>query len=97
MDNPPNSPAYKKADAKLKKITARQKEETPIERHRLRLSSLYVEPNEDGTAWERPQQQTKEDAERELSHAVWDYAGVYDRLVLGNAVPSNMLTAFQAW
>lgn len=96
-DNPPSSREYKRAEAKVKKMAARKKEAIPRQRHNLRLSSLYVEPSEDGTGWLRPQQQSKEEALNEIMDAVNDYSSAYDHLVRGNDDPNLMLTAFQAW
>lgn len=95
--SPPGSRAFEKAEAKVKKMAARKMSEIPHQRHKLRLSSLYVEPSEDGLGWLRPQQQDKEEALNEIMEAVNDYSSAYDHLVRGNDDPNVMLTAFQAW
>jgi len=75
----PGSPAWKKADEELEKITQSQIKRTPEARHKSRLKALYVEPLESG--WNRPAE-TPETAARDfLTDAINDYSGAQSRYV----------------
>ena len=54
MKSHPQSEEYKEADRELENITERQRKHTPESRHQMRVRSLYVEPNESFTGWDRP-------------------------------------------
>jgi len=99
MDHDPGSEEYEEAQRLIDESAERRKEELPDSRHQLRLSTLYVGPNSDGSGWERPQDQAGEDARHEVWDAVNDYSLVYDRLIRGNEgpLPSKIRAAFLAW
>jgi AbiV family abortive infection protein len=53
MENHPQSPAWQKADAELKRIDEIKKKRTPSDRHEKRIAALYVEPVSE-SQWNRP-------------------------------------------
>jgi AbiV family abortive infection protein len=77
MTNPPQSQAWKDADAQLNKIIKRKDERTPNDRHLMRMRALYVEPKS-SVGWNRPADVTEAEAQHYLMEAVNDYAGPYN-------------------
>jgi AbiV family abortive infection protein len=69
----PQSDEWKDADKELNKITKLQKKRTPEDRHKERMSALYVEPNEYGTRWSRPKEKTQEAAKIFIEDSANDY------------------------
>jgi hypothetical protein len=51
----------------------------PHQRHDLRQKSLYVEPSNSGTSWNRPKDQSKQTAREEIEGAANAYLGALDR------------------
>jgi hypothetical protein len=66
MQNHPQSQEYLEADKRLDAIVKRLSRTVPHDRHELRQKALYVEPTDSGTAWNRPKDQTKEEAYEQL-------------------------------
>src|SRR5437667_3796 len=62
----PQSPEAHKADAQLDSIAKRLYREMPHQRHDLRQKSLYVEPSDSGTSWNRPKDRSKQTAREEI-------------------------------
>lgn len=77
MKSDPASKEWKEADEKLAKITHEKRRRVPNERHRQRMSALYVEPVSSGS-WNQPVRTiTKECSQGFLSDAVNDYSIQY--------------------
>lgn len=95
--NKPGTPEFKTADDEIQSLTAQRMQVLPGERHRLRLSALYVGVTFDGTGWERPADFCAEDIRMAVWDAVNDYSPEYDRLVRGNDNPNPFLDAWNAW
>jgi len=93
------SEEYRKADAQLQEIVDKQKRRTPLERHQTRLKCLYVDPDDNGVAWKRPSDQTREDAETFLSDAANDYSTQYHLYHRGNVhgESKEFYDALQQW
>jgi AbiV family abortive infection protein len=87
MENPPQSPEWKKVDAELKRIDATKTRRTPGDRHERRMAALYVEPLSD-TQWNRPAEISALEAYEFLVDAVNDYAGRYQQ---GYVTDADML------
>jgi len=81
MQSEPTSPEYQRASQALVEIGDTQRKHAPTQRHAQRLRSLYVEPNENGTSWNKPWVIATEDAANFLQDAVNDYAGTRDRFL----------------
>lgn len=99
MRNHPQSKEYKETIKQLNDITKKQKKRTPNERHKKRMKALYVEPNDSGTGWNRPLEESKIEAKLFLNDAVNDYAVQYDRLQHGyiQDVDTELFHALQGW
>lgn len=99
LNSHPHSKEYQDADKQLNDIASRQRARNPENRHRQRLSALYVEPTENGSAWNRPKQKSREEAVHYLTDAVNDYAGQYDRFQSGSLefIDPDLFRAFKAW
>ncbi len=99
MHSHPQSDEWKSADKELNEITKRQMKRVPQERHKERMSALYVEPNEFGTRWKRPREKSEDEARVFLEDAANDYAGQYDRIQRGTVQYSDeeLFHALQAW
>lgn len=95
----PQSQEYKEADKQINDITKLQKKRTPEDRHRERVRALYVEPNDSGTAWNRPNQTPQEKARIFIEDAVNDYAPEYDRIQRGTIqyIEPELFQALQEW
>lgn len=95
----PQSEEYKEANKQLNEITDQQKKRTPKDRHMVRLRALYVEPNDSGTDWNKPQEKSQDEARVFLVDAVNDYAGEYDRIQNGaiQLTDSELFQALQEW
>jgi len=98
MTADPQSEEYQLAEAELAVLTKRQRQETPGERHRLRMTGLYVDPDDAGTTWCRPCERGREEALDFVNDAVNDYATQYHQLTDNFYHPDpEFLRAFQAW
>ena len=99
LDHHPQSQEYKEAAKRLNDITRRQRKRTPQDRHKERLSALYVEPNETGNDWNRPLEKSQEEARTFIVDAVNDYSVQYDRLQRGTiqADDPELFQALQEW
>jgi AbiV family abortive infection protein len=76
MEQHPQSAEWKKADAEIKRIQDIKKKRIPSDRHRSRMSALYVEPVSDHR-WTRPGDTSADMARQFLEDAANDYAGRY--------------------
>lgn len=77
MQFPPGSKEWKEADAQLEKINNEKRKRIPDERHRQRMSALYVEPLSGGS-WNQPARRiTQEFSQEFVCDAVNDYAVQY--------------------
>ncbi len=70
---------YKDADKQINEATKRKKKRIPNERHKQRIRSLYVEPNETENSWNKPQDTTPDTAKSFIEDAVNDYSVQYDK------------------
>jgi AbiV family abortive infection protein len=94
----PQSEEYKQARKQIHKITQRLKRRTPLDRHKERMNSLYVEPDELGTRWNRPRNNTPSvDAMNFILDALNDYRGEYHRLEYIEHSDTELFQALQAW
>lgn len=93
------SPAWWAARRIIDESSDNLGQQLPGARHELRMRALYVNPCDDGNGWQRPQDQTPEEARHEVQDAISDYSLVYDGVVCGNEfhIPNAFLTDFQAW
>ncbi len=98
-ENQPHTEEWRAADARVQEIMAEQRSHTPSDRHRTRMSCLYVDPDDTGTAWKRPKDQTKEEAQTFLEDAANDYSVQYDHFQGGNVADVNaeFYNALQQW
>jgi len=102
MKNHPQSEAWKKADAELKRIDEMKKKRTPGDRHEKRVAALYVEPLSE-TNWNRPAVTTATTAHDSMQEAVNDYAGRYQQGYITSAdsmlkhVDLELYNALEQW
>ena len=99
-ENQPHTEEWRAADTeRVRDIMAEQRSHTPSDRHRTRMSCLYVDPDDTGTAWKRPKDQTKEEAQTFLEDAANDYSVQYDHFQGGNVADVNaeFYNALQQW
>jgi AbiV family abortive infection protein len=73
MELPPQSPERQKLEAEFDQIIEEIKKSIPIDRHRTRMSALYVEPKSE-TEWHRPADYTASAAHAFLLNASNDYS-----------------------
>lgn len=55
----PRSKERQEYDWQVDEITDKQKGRTPQDRHNERMKAIYLEPNDHGTDWNKPWEQTK--------------------------------------
>jgi AbiV family abortive infection protein len=87
MENPPQSEAWQKADAELKRIDETKTKRTPSDRHNLRMAALYVEPVSENQ-WNRPADISASTAYAFLVDAANEYSVRYQQ---GYITPTNLL------
>ena len=99
----PGSEEWIKTEAALEKIHRTMKERVPTERHRQRMSALYVEPLSDNH-WNRPAIAiSRSAAERFLIDAVNDYAVQYSQRYITDDEPmlkhldEELFCALEQW
>jgi AbiV family abortive infection protein len=99
FDNHPQSEVYRKAELRFQEIVAEDRRRTPEERHRTRMSCLYVDPDETADSWNLPKDQTKDEALAFVAHAINDYRVQHDKYQLGNVGPDGreLYDALQKW
>jgi AbiV family abortive infection protein len=99
FDHHLQSNEYRQAEAELNQIVEQIAKDAPHDRHALRMKSLYVEPDQSSSGWNRPKEQSRESAFLFLQNAANDYSAQYNQILLGNAPPSRkeLITALQAW
>jgi AbiV family abortive infection protein len=93
----PDSPEFQEALRLLDESRQARSEEIPNERHEFRMSMLYVEMNDDGSGWKRPQEQSNRDAEKAVIEAVGDYSVTFQSLIGVLGYIGQFKTALQAW
>jgi AbiV family abortive infection protein len=96
LDNP-QSDEFKKAEEKIKKVVQLKRKRVPGERHYERMRSLYVEPNEFGTGWNRPRNKSSVEALYFILDALNDYRREYHRLKYIEHSDMELFQAIQAW
>lgn len=79
FDYHPQSQEFQEATAQLDTIVKKVARAGPHQRHDLRQKSLYVEPIDSGTSWNRPKNQSKQTAKEEIEGAANAYLGALDR------------------
>lgn len=79
FDHDPQSREAHEANAQLDIIANQLYRKMPHQRHDLRQNALYVGPNDSGTGWNQPKQQSKQTARDEIEGASNAYAGAFDR------------------
>ena len=96
----PQSPEAHRAAAQLDSIVKQQSRQMPHKRHDLRQKSLYVEPSDSGTSWNRPKDQSKQTARDEIVDAANAYAGALDRFTCVDIYRDEdpaFYSALEAW
>jgi AbiV family abortive infection protein len=79
MNSEPGSQGWKKARAQLEKLDKQKKKRLPDDRHRQRMSALYVDPLP-GQQWNRPVEEISQTvAQRIIQDAATDYAVAYSQ------------------
>jgi AbiV family abortive infection protein len=73
------SAEYQEADRRIDAILTRWNSQLPHERHELRQKALYVEPDDSGLTWNRPKEQTKEEALKQIEGTSNAYNMAIDR------------------
>lgn len=73
FDCHPQSQEFREATAQLDTIAKKVSRTGPHQRHDLRKKSLYVEPSDSGTSWNRPKNQSKQTAREEIEGAANAY------------------------
>jgi AbiV family abortive infection protein len=100
QDNHPQSPQAQKAHAELDSIVKGMPRKESHQRHDLRQKSLYVEPSDSGTSWNRPKYQSKQTAREEIQGAANAYAGALDRFTSVDVYRDEdpaFYSALEAW
>lgn len=99
QNNHSHSPQYKRAEQQLDSVTRIMTKRTPQTRHELREKSLYVDPNENASGWNRPCQKSANEASTFLEDAMNDYRGMFDRFQGGSLEWEDEVTwqALQEW
>jgi AbiV family abortive infection protein len=82
----------------LDDVSERQRDRIPEDRHKIRMRALYVDLNESGTGWNRPNQMIG-DVRTQLEHAVSDYVNRLQRLQVEvlPAVEPKLAAALEQW
>lgn len=94
------SPEARQARAQLDTIVQQLHHQMPHQRHDLRQKSLYVEPSDSGTSWNRPKDQSKQTAREEIEGAANAYAGALDRFTSVGAYrdeDTDFYSALEVW
>ena len=76
MESHPQSAEWKEAEAALTRISETKNKRVPSDRHKSRMSALYVEPISEHR-WNRPAETSQAFAQQFMQDAVNDYAGRY--------------------
>jgi hypothetical protein len=76
MESHPQNAEWKEADATLTRISEAKNKRVPSDRHKSRMSALYVEPISEHR-WNRPAETSQAFAQQFMQDAVNDYAGRY--------------------
>ena len=100
MNNHPQSAEYQEAERRLDAISARLNRTLPHERHELRMKALYVKPGDSGLVWNRPKEQTKEEAFKQIEGTSNAYNMALDRFTRRDAYRQEDPTFYddlQAW
>ena len=61
-------------DKQVKEVDERKTRRTPEDRHSTRMKAMYVDLNETGTDWNRPQSLSQREADNCLTDAINDYS-----------------------
>jgi AbiV family abortive infection protein len=102
MESHPQSDEWKQADAALTQILETKNKRVPGDRHKSRMSALYVEPVSEHS-WNRPTATSAAFARDFLQTAVNDYAGRYDQGYIkpGESmlkhIDAELYAALEAW
>ncbi len=80
MKLPPRSEEWQQASKAANIAADKKRKRQPQDRHKMRENALYVDLDTSGTAWIRPSTLDSTRFCDEITDAVNDYAGVYDRL-----------------
>jgi AbiV family abortive infection protein len=99
-ENHPQSQAFKNAGATLEKVDKINIKRTPGDRHKERMSALYVEPVSE-TQWNRPGDTSAMAAYEFLADAVNDYSGRYHQGYITSAIlkrrDPDLYAAIEQW
>jgi AbiV family abortive infection protein len=98
MAHHPWTPEHRAADQTIQANIKRMGKRAPVDRHKMRMQTLYVDLNDTGTDWSRPTGIHNADVERLLSDAANDYAVQRDKILnpLREGKP-ELDEALQAW
>jgi AbiV family abortive infection protein len=102
MESHPQSAEWKEADAALTRVLETKNKRVPSDRHKSRMSALYVEPISDHR-WNRPAETSQAFAQTFLQDAVNDYAGRYQNgyskstFAIMKAFDPELYNALEQW
>jgi len=96
FDYHPQSQEFQEATAQLDTIVKKVTRIGPHQRHDLRQKSLYVEPSDSGTSWNRPQNQSQQTAKEEIEGAANAYLSALDRFTSVGAYRDEDPTFYSA-
>ena len=77
----PGSPDYERASRALDELGEIDRRRAPARRHEQRMESLYVEPDQTGSSWNKPWETDPEEARHFLEHAANDYSGLREHFL----------------
>jgi AbiV family abortive infection protein len=102
MESHPQSAEWKEADAALMRIQEAKNKRVPGDRHKSRMSALYVEPISEHR-WNRPGETSAVAAQEFLQDAANDYPGRYQNgfaactAALLKEIDPELYTALEQW
>src|SRR5271169_3255364 len=102
MESHPQSAEWKEADAALTRILETKNKRVPSDRHKSRMSALYVEPISE-QRWNRPAETSQAFAQQYLNDAVRDYAGRYQNgyskstFAIMEKIDAELYNALEQW
>jgi AbiV family abortive infection protein len=96
----PQDAEYQQAEQVLQTAIKAGLKRAPEERHNVRMRALYVDLDDSGSSWRRPEQISPEEAKKLLNDAVNDYAIQRDRMdpdQLRGRGDVKLADALEAW
>lgn len=102
MESHPRSAEWKQADAAMTRILETKNKRVPSDRHKSRMSALYVQPISEHR-WNRPVETSPAFAQQFMQDAVNDYAGRYHQGYITSAdsmlkhIDLELYNALEQW